>query len=108
MKKHAIQAKVRKQASPKLHLIKRKNDIDSLTQIEEGKERYDIINQAINAYFIEYTLPGKQLTKPGLNSSSVDSGRVYLRTGKFLLAIFQIESAKFIRLTPELIKKYSK
>jgi len=108
MKKLSTPAKRRKTASQKLHLIQRKNDMDSLSQIEEAKERYELINQAIEAYFLEYTLPGRKPIKPGLNSSSVDSGRVYLRTGNNLLAIFRIESGRFLPLTAQLIQKHSK
>ena len=107
MKKYAIKAKTRKKASPKLHLIKRKNDLDSLSAMEEGKEQYELINQAIEAFFIEYTLPNRQPIRPGLNSSTSDADHVYLRSGKSLLAILKISSGKFLALTPKRIKKYS-
>lgn len=103
-----LRRKLNNKPAQKFQLIDRKNDLDSLSQIEEAKEKYDLINQAISAYFMKYTLPGRQLTRPGINSSTVEGERVFLRTGKFLLAIFQINSGRFLRLSPELLKKYSK
>lgn len=108
MKKLNTPAKRRKQASPKLHLIRRKADIESQNQISDGEDRYNQIKHAIEAYHIEFTLPSRILTKPGINSSSVDGNFVCLRCGNVLLAIYNIESGRFLHLTSKLIHKYSK
>ena len=108
MKKFNTPAKRRKQASPKLHLVRRKADIETENQISDGEEKYNQIKHAIDAYYIEYTLPGRQLTRPGLNSSSVDVNFVCLRCGNVLLAIYNISSGRFLHLTSKLIHKYSK
>lgn len=68
-----------------------------------------IITEAILEYLKEFKRQGDPpLIRPGLNSSSVENDRVYLRTGKHLLAIYEIETHKFLPLTPAFIKKYSK
>ena len=68
-----------------------------------------MIANAIEAYMKEFKRPGDPpLIRPGLNSSSVENDRVYLRTGKHLLAIFSTDTRKFLPISPALIHKHSK
>lgn len=68
-----------------------------------------IIADAIAEYLKEFKRPGyPPLIRPGLNSSTVENDRVYLRTGKHLLAIFRTDTRKFLPLTPSIIHNHSK
>lgn len=82
-----------------------RRDTDLL--IQEGQENYVLVKKAIQAYFQKFSENDKQLVRPGLHSSSVDADHVYLRSGKVLLAIFEISTEKFLRLTEHRINKYS-
>lgn len=68
-----------------------------------------IIADAILEYLKEFKRPGDPpMIRPGLNSSTVENDRVYLRSGKHLLAIFRTDTRKFLPLTTSIIRKYSK
>ena len=68
-----------------------------------------IIADAIAEYLKEFKRLGDPpLIRPGLNSSSVENDRVYLRSGKNLLAVFLTDTRKFLPLTPSIIHKHSK
>ena len=82
--------------------------VKDLSRMEPEPDPDQLISEAITSYFDKYSIPGKKLIRPGVKASSIDKNHVYLKTGKHLLAIYNIRSKKFLPLTTELIIKHSK